>query len=151
MKVSDLTEQEVSSIIGGFRYFDQKNTGFIARSQFGTALRWLKLIPSEAQIEALLKVVDPNNSGKVSMEMFLAAAAELWYGSQLKLETEAWNAFLMFDLALTGSLHKDVLMDILTQRGSEPIPVKEAEQLLKRFVDSRQRVEYSMLIKELLR
>ncbi|CAH8521729.1 unnamed protein product, partial [Dicrocoelium dendriticum] len=72
MKIGDLTEHEISSIVGGFRYFDRRNTGFIARSQFGTALRWLKLIPSEAQIEALLKVVDPNNSGQVSLEMFLA-------------------------------------------------------------------------------
>ncbi|KAF5398052.1 hypothetical protein PHET_08233, partial [Paragonimus heterotremus] len=77
MKVGELSEKEVAEIMKGFRMFDPKNTGYIEDRQLGNALRWLKLIPSEAQIQSFLEVLDPKKSGWISMELFLVAAAEL--------------------------------------------------------------------------
>ncbi|KAF6774478.1 Calmodulin [Paragonimus kellicotti] len=151
MKVGELSEKEVAEIMKGFRTFDPKNTGYIEGRQLGNALRWLKLIPSEAQIQSFLEILDPKKSGWISMELFLVAAAELWYGDSQHLERQLWDAFSLFDPLLCGTVHREVMWDILTKRGLEPIPVKEAEKLIRKYEDAHNRVEYSYLIHELMK
>ncbi|OON21861.1 fibronectin type III domain protein, partial [Opisthorchis viverrini] len=124
--------------------------GFIRSSQLGNALRWLKLIPSNAEIASLLEVINPSKNGLISLELFLAAAVELWYGPITKLELELWKAFEKFDKRLCGYVSSDKMFDILTRFGCEPIPEQEAIKLIKRFEDKNQRIYYADMVHELL-
>ncbi|KAG5450828.1 Anosmin-1 [Clonorchis sinensis] len=125
--------------------------GFIRSSQLGNALRWLKLIPSNAEIASLLEVINPSKTGLISLELFLAAAVELWYGPITNLELELWKAFEKFDKRLCGYVSSDKMYDILTRFGCEPIPEQEAIKLIKRFEDKNQRIYYAEMVRELLR
>ncbi|TGZ61142.1 hypothetical protein CRM22_008154 [Opisthorchis felineus] len=151
MKLSDLSEFEIANITKAFRLFDPRNTGFIRSSQLGNALRWLKLIPSNAEIASLLEVINPSKTGLISLELFLAAAVELWYGPMTNLEVELWRAFEKFDKRLLGYVSSDKMYDILTRFGCEPIPEQEAIKIIKRFEDKNQRIYYVEMVREMLR
>ena len=43
--------------------FDKNSDGFVHTQELGTLVRAINLNPSEAEIQDMMKKVDPNNSG----------------------------------------------------------------------------------------
>ncbi|VDP67863.1 unnamed protein product [Echinostoma caproni] len=151
MRVDDLTENDITSIRKCFTFFDRKNHGYIETEQLGNALRWLKLIPSEAEISVLQEFLDPQKTGTLSWERFLVAAAHVWFASPQQLQTHLWHAFIVFDPELKGVIPAETMKEILVTHGMEPIPEKEADKLIKRFKNPHNQVEYSFMINEFMR
>ncbi|VDN17939.1 unnamed protein product [Dibothriocephalus latus] len=148
MKVEDMMDHEIEEIKKGFKYFDKYNTGKIKTEEIGLCLRYLKLVPTQAQIAAFMELGDPEKRGRISFETFLSMAAQLWCSDAQKREGEIWGAFLCFDKADKGKLPAEELKKILTEYGEEPIPEKEANAIIKAFVDKKENtVEYGYIIR----
>lgn len=151
MKVSELSEADLASIKACFHFFDKYNRNCIMASDFANALRWLKLIPAEAQIEQILEAI-ASNTPIIRFDKFCAAAASLWYPSRSQLETELWDAFLQFDKMMIGSIPADEFKKILTKVGVEPIPEREADKVIRKFANKKTRlIEYAFLIRSWLK
>ena len=148
MRVEDMMDHEVNEVRKAFRFFDRANTGYIPTDQLGDCLRWLKLVPSEAEIYAFSTAADPQNTGYVDFDTFLAVAAQLWIPDLQQREAQSWAAFLCFDKLDKGKLSVEDMKAILTETSDEPLPEKEVNQLLKKFVDKKDgMIEYGYMIR----
>ncbi len=148
MKVEDLMDHEIAEIRKAFKYFDYENVGKIKTIYLGDCLRWLKLVPSEAEIEAFIDAADPRNKGRVDFETFVAVAAQLWVADLQKREGQSWNAFLCFDKEDRGVLSQDLMKEILLEITEEPITEKEANAILRKFVNKKSgNIEYGYIIR----
>lgn len=147
MHPDDLMEHEVSEVRKAFRYFDRAGAGIIPTDKLGDCLRWLKLAPSEAEIDAYSKAADPRATGQIDFDTFLAVAAQLWIPDQQR-EAQSWAAFLCFDKLDKGKLSFDELKTIMTSTSEEPLPEKEVVQFLKKFADKKDgMIEYGYIIR----
>ncbi|KAA3675644.1 calmodulin [Paragonimus westermani] len=148
MRVEELSTKDLESIYRCFMYFDRERTGYISVTEFGMALRCLKLIPTEGQIEQFVLVSDPKKTGRIRFETFANAAAQIWTGDETKLQTEIWKAFLQFDKADTGTIAADEMKRILTEYGLEPIPEREASKVIRIFSNKKTNmIEYGFIIR----
>eukprot|EP00043_Microstomoeca_roanoka_P018637 m.201569 g.201569 ORF g.201569 m.201569 type:complete len:2469 (+) comp16866_c1_seq3:1085-8491(+) len=75
-----VSEEQLKEFNDTFRYFDKDNTGFLDHQEFKSCLRSLGYSTLEVveegqpdpEFEAILKTVDPNMDGRVSMSEFMA-------------------------------------------------------------------------------
>ncbi|VDP99502.1 unnamed protein product [Trichobilharzia regenti] len=152
MLLDDLRTDEIDLIKKTFHQFDYRNIGFISHEDFANALRWLKLIPSEAEIAQVLQEIDPENLGRIKIDAFVHSVVKFWFPTPQKFEAYLWDAFSAFDKELKGSISSDLLKEILTVHGTEPIPEKEANKIIKRYETKPQRmIEYSSIINDWMR
>ncbi|VDD81606.1 unnamed protein product [Mesocestoides corti] len=148
MKVDDLMDIEIEEIQKGFNRFDYNKTGTIRTDDVGNALRWLKLVPTEAQIRELSEIVDPNGIGTVKFKAFLVIAAEIWIPQQ-KREGKIWAAFLFFDKEDKGKLTVEQMQQILLEIGEEPLTQKEVKTIINKFANKKDKtIEYGYIIRE---
>ncbi|VEL39427.1 unnamed protein product [Protopolystoma xenopodis] len=147
MKPEELMEHETEEIRKGFKYFDRTAAGFIKTEELGTALRWIKLIPSSADIDRFIALVDPNHTGKVKWESFLYIACQLWISDPQQREAELWQAFLTFDKNDKGKMTPEQLRSILLEIGENPLTEKEVNAIIKDAVDKENMIEYGYLIR----
>lgn len=146
MRPEDLMDHEVNSVRKAFRFFDRVGNGRIQTAKLGDCLRWLQLVPSEAQIEALSQSADPKATGYITFKEFLEAAAQIWIPDQQR-EGKIWDAFLHFDKDESGKISYDDMKQILTEISTEPLSEKEANKILKNFVDHNGMIEYGYIIR----
>ncbi|KAF6774479.1 Calmodulin [Paragonimus kellicotti] len=141
-------DHEQEEIKKGFRFFDPNNIGSIPTAQLGNVLRWLKLIPTNAQIEALCAQLDPNKTGRIRAPMVYDAIASMWPSQPTELETKAWQAFLTFDKLDKGKLSSEEMRKILINSGLEPLQESEVKKILKENADPKDgSIEYGTLIR----
>lgn len=62
-KIEMLNEVQIAEIREIFTLFDKDSDGFIDIRELGTILRGLNLNPTEAEIDEMMKDVDPNDNG----------------------------------------------------------------------------------------
>ncbi|GAA38663.1 centrin-2 [Clonorchis sinensis] len=149
MRVDELTNIELQEIRKCFMLFDENGADYISTADLGKALRWLKLIPTEAQIKQLLSVLDPKGTGLLRFTLFANAAAQLWIRDRVKHDSDLWKAFLHFDKQDTGKITVSDLKRILTEYGTEPIPEKEANKVIRRYADKHTNlIEYRLIIQD---
>lgn len=141
-------DHEIEVIRKGFKHFDRDAVGKIKTMYVGDCLRWLKLVPTEAEIVEFMKIGDPEQKGRVDWKNFLAIVAHLWVSDVQKREGAAWAAFLCFDKQDKGKLPVDVMKSILMDYGEESIPEKEVNKILKPFIDKKENtIEYGYMIR----
>ncbi|THD25987.1 Calmodulin-2 [Fasciola hepatica] len=148
MKLADLSSRDTETIKRGIKFFDTSNSGSVKTSQLGNLLRYLKLIPSNDEIEQIMEILDPNNTGSVSNVVLLHAIAELWPSHPNELEQRVWSAFLAFDKLDQGVLTVEEFRLILTGVGHEPIPEHEVKKIIRDFSDPKTgKVPYGNVIR----
>ncbi|KAA0199565.1 Centrin-2 [Fasciolopsis buskii] len=144
----DSPEPNLGIIRKAFDYFDLERRGYIHTSDFGKALRWLKLIPTEKQIEGYIKAMDPRQTGRILFDMFYAAASQAWDGGAQKRQNDIWHAFMQFDETSSGLISASEMKKILTEYGLEPIPEKEANHVIRKFANKKtNQIEYVYMIR----
>ncbi|THD25988.1 Centrin-2 [Fasciola hepatica] len=144
----DSLEPNVGVIRKAFDYFDIEKRGYIESSAFGKALRWLKLIPTEKEIAEFTKAMDPRQTGRIRFDMFFTAASKLWNGGAQKRQNDIWQAFMQFDEKSSGLISATEMKKILTEYGLEPIPEKDANQIIRQFANKRTNmIEYVYMIR----
>ncbi|GAA37658.2 calmodulin-2 [Clonorchis sinensis] len=152
MSFANLMGQAKEEIKKGVNSFDPWKTGFVSTSDLGRILRWLKLIPTNAEIAELASKLDPLESGKVSIPTVYEAVARIWPSSPTELQARAWGAFLTFDKLDSGTMTPENLREILLRIGREPLPEREVEMIIRENTDPKSGlIEYRRLIRQWLK
>ncbi|CAL8098870.1 unnamed protein product [Calicophoron daubneyi] len=151
MRVDELKPEDIQEIRKCFSSFDPGLRGYIKSDDFGTALRCLKLMPTEMQIGHFINALDPNQTGRIKFEHFMAAAAKLWVDETTRM-LDIWNAFFVFDKENTGVISSDTMKKILTVYGLEPVPLAEANKVIRSYANKRTgMIEYGYLVRNWLK
>ena len=141
-RTEDLMDHEIAMIAKAFLKFRSDLEDAMPAENLGTALRSMKLIPSEEEIELYVNTYAKN--GYISQKSFLIIGADCWVDDKA-LEELIWKAFHQFDKVCSGKISQDMMRKILLEMG-EPIPDKEAEAIIKGALGKDGFVAYSQLI-----
>ncbi|GLI59467.1 hypothetical protein VaNZ11_001350 [Volvox africanus] len=111
-----------------FNLFDSDGDGYITTKELGTVLRALGKSPTEAEIDAIVREVDPENRGVVDYKEFEKIMRKdiREYNNEQDLKA-AWK---VFDKAGQGFVSGAELKHVLTCVGEKLSPT-EIEELLK--------------------
>ncbi|VDP67862.1 unnamed protein product [Echinostoma caproni] len=144
----ELMPHEVEQMNKAIMRFDPNNSGFIQTSSLGNLMRWLKMIPSESEVAQLAARLDPEKTGRIKRKLIVPALSETWISIPQEFEAKLWEAFLVFDKQDKGVLSEDLMRDILTKIGLEPVPEKEVKKILRDFTNPKTgMIEYGVLIR----
>ncbi|VDP67866.1 unnamed protein product [Echinostoma caproni] len=148
MKFADLSSHDAETIKKTVKIFEEGGSGTVKTAQLGNLLRYLKLIPTNAEIEQLTQVGDPQNTGQIRQTVLYHIIADLWPSNPSEVEQRVWSAFLSFDKLDQGVLTSEEFRLILTSIGHEPIPEFEVKKILKEFADPKTgKVPYGEVIR----
>merc|ERR1712025_474354 len=117
----EFTEEDKQGFRKNFNLFDKKRTGSIPIADMGTVLRSLGQNPTEAELAALVEMVDKDKSGTIEFDEFVDLMSKTNKTTE-QMEEEIKNAFLTFDADGSGFIDRDELVNGLTTMGD---PVDE--------------------------
>ncbi|CAL8099116.1 unnamed protein product [Calicophoron daubneyi] len=137
MRFEDLRNKDRERILDAIFQFDLTDTGYIKSSQLGNLMRYLKLIPTNAQIAWTVKLLDPHSKGVICTATLPTVLAKFWPLKPNQIEKTAWAAFQVFDKENIGKLFPEQLRLILNEIGTEPVPMKEVEKIIHEFMDPK--------------
>ncbi len=63
-KYDQLNEVQIAEIREIFTLFDKNSDGYVNTSELGTIVRGLNLNPADAEVNEMIKEVDPNSVGQ---------------------------------------------------------------------------------------
>ncbi|PNW84589.1 hypothetical protein CHLRE_03g150300v5 [Chlamydomonas reinhardtii] len=131
-----------------FTLFDSDGDGFITTKELGTVLRALGKSPTEAEIKAIVKDIDPDNRGVVDYKEFekIMTRDIREYDNEQDLKA-AWK---VFDKAGAGSIATSELKHVLTSVGEKLSPEEIAEMIAEADPDKSGKVLYDNFIKMML-
>ncbi|KAG2440115.1 hypothetical protein HXX76_004229 [Chlamydomonas incerta] len=131
-----------------FTLFDSDGDGFITTKELGTVLRALGKSPTEAEIKAIVKDIDPDNRGVVDYKEFekIMTRDIREYDNEQDLKA-AWK---VFDKAGAGSISTSELKHVLTSVGEKLSPEEIAEMIAEADPDKSGKVLYDNFIKMML-
>merc|ERR1712216_960806 len=107
MEFSDEQKKEFRK---NFNLFDKKRTGSIPIADMGTVLRSLGQNPTEAELAALVEMVDKDKSGTIEFDEFVDLMSKTNKTSE-QMEEEIMNAFLTFDADGSGFITREELVE----------------------------------------
>lgn len=140
------TEAEYKDV---FTLFDRDAEGNIKTTDVGTALRALGRNPSEAELQKLIREIDPEGNGKIDFSDFLAIS-KLERDRKVDTEEEIQEAFKVFDRDGSGEIQTAELRHVLMNLG-EKFTEDEVECLLvEAQLDAKGSVKYEELISLLM-
>jgi len=140
------TEAEYNDV---FTLFDRDAEGNIKTADVGTALRALGRNPSEAELQKLIREIDPEGNGKIDFSDFLAII-KLEKDRKVDTEEEIQEAFKVFDKDGSGEIQTAELRHVLMNLG-EKFTEEEVECLLvEAKLDAKGSVKYEELISLLM-
>jgi len=122
-----LSENALEELRTAFVKYDSDKNGFIDKKELKELLKHeQKYEPSHQELKAIMKRVDFNGDGRLSLPEFIVMMG-------FKQEVEIyWEAFMKVDLNQSGRIEKDELTQILKGFGVTK-PKKEAKRIMKSY------------------
>lgn len=125
MKPEELPEEFVAKAEQFFHLYDKEKTGRVNLPEVGAALRALGLNPSEAELAATFKDVEPEQPS-IEFSRFLEFYCELYH--EPPTEEQVVEAFAQFDPDGTGSISKSEFAAHMSSIG-ESLTQEEIDKL----------------------
>ncbi|GIL63678.1 hypothetical protein Vafri_17700 [Volvox africanus] len=131
-----------------FNLFDSDGDGYITTKELGTVLRALGKSPTEAEIDAIVREVDPENRGVVDYKEFEKIMRKdiREYNNEQDLKA-AWK---VFDKAGQGFVSRAELKHVLTCVGEKLSPTEIEELLNEADPEGTGKVVYDDFIRVML-
>ena len=110
-----------------FMLFDNNSDGFVSTQQLGTLVRAINLNPTEAEVNEMQKKVDPNGTGRFSVE----SLEELIRVRPKETDTleDVTEALKVFDVDKDGKIPITEFLELMNKFG-EAIPEQEIREIL---------------------
>ena len=125
--------------------FDPNNEGFINSKDTSKILQAMGRTLEEEDEQNFLQAADPENTGKISKDNFLATVEALFSLSKDNVN-ELMEAFKIFDINNTGKISVKNLKQILVKIGQD-LKEEEADDLIKYIdVDKEGNIDYADFI-----
>ncbi|KAJ4455447.1 putative Calmodulin-related protein [Paratrimastix pyriformis] len=144
-----LSEDQVEQYREAFALFDKDQDGNITTKELGTVMRSLGLAPTEAELRAMVRDVDPGNTGLIDFSVFCQLALKKLQDS-LNIEEELKEAFQCFDKNHTGFVDARELRAMLTQVGEKLTDEEVDEMIREADCDSDSKVSLEEFLKMML-
>lgn len=123
--MADLTENEFRE---AFTLYDN-GSGNIPHDKLNTVMRALGLSPSEKELQEITHLLDPSNSGNISLNSFVNEMRNRCKAGDSNME-EYLDSFRLFDRDMDGWISTEELKHIMTTLG-ERLSDTEVEDMLK--------------------
>lgn len=123
-----LTEEKLGEFLQLFKLYDKEGDGAIRTQDLGQVLRACGLHASEAEINTMMRQVDPSNIGTINFPSFLDCLSAFTQRSS-DLE-DILDAFRCFDKSNSGYIDARELKQVLLSMG-ERLSEQEAEELVR--------------------
>jgi len=145
MGVSDEIKEEYEEV---FKLFDKDEDGKIESAEIASIVRALGLNPSEEQVQALIKKVDPKGTGQIGVDAVFTAMDG--HGIENDSEEKILESFKIFDNQGNGKISATELLGIMKNMG-EPFTDEEGDQFMALVdTDSSGDVNYEEWMKTML-
>ncbi|GFR41970.1 hypothetical protein Agub_g2770 [Astrephomene gubernaculifera] len=143
-----MAEDRYAEYKEAFTLFDSDGDGFITTKELGTVLRALGKSPTEAEIKAIVKDIDPDNRGVVDYKEFekIMSRDIREYDNEQDLKA-AWK---VFDKAGQGFISTGELRHVLTSVGEKLSPEEISEMIAEADPEKSGKVMYDTFIKVML-
>jgi calmodulin len=109
------TDIELEKFKQAFIFFDRDGDGTMNCDDVCLAMRAMGALVTEKEVKNLLKKYDPDNTGTIDVNDFIACMAEVLHKDDS--EQEIRNAFSVFDKDDTGMLPIEEMRHVFTRIG----------------------------------
>jgi calmodulin len=145
-----LSDQEIAEIRETFALFDRDNDDKISSTELGLFLRALRRAPTESEVAAYAKQLDPRATSKISIADLLPFLAKTPAINKQQAEADLVAAFRVFDSERTGFIASGELKHIVTSVG-EKMSERDADELIKEAdPNGTGRIDYQAFAKRLV-
>lgn len=110
-----------------FLLLDEDSDNFLDVKQLGVFLRAVGLYPTDAEVQGVTALVDPDGTGKVSKEKAMEAVESLW--PRKTTEEEVREAFKVLDEDADGYMTAGELRHVMVNLGLR-LTHEEADAIL---------------------
>jgi len=124
----DLSDEQKADIKEAFALFDTQGTGLIDSKDLKVAMRALGFEPRKEEIKKMLKDVETDSSGKLSVDNFLLLMANKM--SEKDSKEEILKAFKLFDDDETGKITFTNLKKVAVELG-ENLTDEELQEMIE--------------------
>ena len=121
------TDLELEKFKQAFIFFDRDGDGTMSCDDVCLAMRAMGALVTEKEVKNLLKKYDPDHTGTIDVNDFIACMAEVLHKDDG--EQEIKNSFQVFDKSDNGLLPVNEMRHVLTRIG-DPLTQEEATNFL---------------------
>lgn len=125
--MKSLCKEKIAEFKCAFELFDADNDGKITTKELGTVMEKLGQIPSEQDLQEMIKEVDQDGNGSIDFEEFLILMCRKMQDHDS--EEEMLEAFKVFDKDGNGYIGKSDFKLVMNQLG-DPLSDKEVEEII---------------------
>lgn len=146
---STLTDREMDELRDNFGLYDTVGDGKVESSNIGQVLRSVGLNPTQAEVEKVMKEIDPNGNKRISFEEFVPVVLSLRsrkhkYGQEVFIDS-----LRVFDSDGSGSISSGELRHVLTSLG-ERLRDEDVDTLLQGLEDNTGLINYEEFVKSVM-
>jgi len=122
-----LSEEALEELRKAFVKYDTDNSGYIDKKELKNLMKHeQQYVPSAQELKAIMKRVDTNGDGKLSLPEFIEM---MGFKQEVQLY---WEAFMRVDTNQSGRIERDELAEILKGLGVKK-PKTEAKRIMKSY------------------
>lgn len=125
---SKFTEEQLDELKEAFAVYDTNRDGVITTRELGTVMRQLGQNPTEAEILEMIKQVDKDSTGSISLNEFVTLMADKM--KNVDTEDDVRDAFRVFDVNGNGLISAHELRHVVTNLG-EKMTEEEANEMIR--------------------
>ena len=125
--VDRFTDLEMEKFKEAFIFFDRDGDGTMKAEDVGLAMRAMGALVSNQEVKRLLKKYDPDGTGTIDLNDFIACMAEV--AGKEDNPGEIKNSFSVFDKDDNGMLPIEEMRHVLTRIG-DPLTQEEVTNFL---------------------
>lgn len=146
---SQLTDREMDELRDNFGLYDTVGDGKVESSNVGQVLRSCGLNPTKAEVEKVMRDLDPNGNKRISFEEFVPVMMS-FRSRKHKYGLESFiDSLKVFDNDGSGTISSGELRHVLTSLG-ERLRDEDVDTLIQGFEDNTGQINYEDFVKSVM-
>lgn len=146
---STLTDREMDELRDNFGLYDTVGDGKVESTSMGQVLRSAGLNPTQAEVEKVMKEIDPTGNKRISFEEFVPVMLS-FRSRQHKYGQDVFiDSLRVFDNDGSGTISSGELRHVLTSLG-ERLRDEDVDTLLQGLEDNSGLINYEEFVKSVM-
>ncbi|XP_068688128.1 myosin-2 essential light chain-like [Montipora capricornis] len=146
---STLTDREMDELRDNFGLYDTVGDGKVESSSMGQMLRSVGLNPTQAEVEKVMREIDPQGNKRISFEEFVPVVLSLRSRTHKYGQDVFVDSLRVFDSDGSGTINSGELRHVLTSLG-EKLKDEDVDTLIQGFEDNSGLINYEDFVKSVM-
>lgn len=146
---STLTDREMDELRDNFGLYDTVGDGKVESLNIGQVLRSVGLNPTQAEVDKVLKEIDPSGNKRISFEEFVPVVMSFRSRKHKYGQDVFIDSLRVFDTDNSGTISSGELRHVLTGLG-EKLRDEDVDILTQGFEDNQGQVNYEEFVKSVM-